>query len=309
MTLDRKAAHGETQLTDGVFRWAWRRGRDYLDRFVVGALLLGAILIVISNTLALPARPTWGQRIAFGLIGLLVAAGIVVALAFGFALIVAPYKQRNALRGLVVELEQIRAIPPEHLRELHEYARAQRELVEANTWNPRLAGALADSFGAHFPDVAMELNEWEGHLEAVVALKGKAMEHAWNRLGELGLNAGDGEPGGLNQLLVNKAFGYLDQELIWEVRDNKLWAANRGGQAILTMEGRASNPFAWVERVQDLLQEPATWPETIEIGERSQRLAEMRKPLAYGLETIQRSHELNRSPACQLCRIPTGHAT
>jgi hypothetical protein len=300
----RNAPDEEPLRTLGVFRWAWVRGRKYLDRFAVGALLLGTAFIVISNTLVVPPNPTWGQRIVFGLTGLMTAAGIVVILSFGFALLVAPYQQRNGLREIVGELEQRRDIPPEHVRELHEYARAQRELVARDTWDTRLAGALADSFASHFPDVAAELTEWEGHKTAVVSLMGRAMTHAWDRLREERLSPEDGEPGGLNQLLVNRAFGYSGPEPIWEVRDKKLWASNLGGQAIIRMDGRDSDPFGWVARVEDLLRESATWPEAMVIAQHTQRLVEMRRPLAYRLEIIERTHELNRSPSCQLCRMP-----
>ncbi len=70
------------------------------------------------------------------------------------------------------------------------------------------------------------------------------------------------------------------------------------------MEGRESDPFTWVGRVRDLLREPPSWNEVIEMARHKERLSEMRRPLAYRLEVIERRHELKRCPICELCRVP-----
>jgi hypothetical protein len=89
----------------GVFRWAWAWAWRRRGSFEVSVLALGVVSIFVSNSLALPPNPTWGQRIVNGLIGLLVALMVVIVLSLGFALLVAPYLQRNALRRRMLALQ------------------------------------------------------------------------------------------------------------------------------------------------------------------------------------------------------------
>jgi hypothetical protein len=90
----------------GVFRWAWAWAWKRRGSFEVSVLALGIVSVFVSNTLAVPPNPTWSQRILNGLIGLLIALIVVIVLSLVFALLVAPYLQRNALRRRVSELEQ-----------------------------------------------------------------------------------------------------------------------------------------------------------------------------------------------------------
>jgi hypothetical protein len=96
----------ESDPMGGVFRWAWAWAWKRRGSFEVSVLALGVVSIFVSNTLAAPPSPTWGQRILNGLIGLLIALIAVIVLSLGFALLVAPYLQRNALRRRMLALQQ-----------------------------------------------------------------------------------------------------------------------------------------------------------------------------------------------------------
>jgi hypothetical protein len=100
------AEHPGPDPMQGVFRWAWAWAWKRRGSYELSVVALGVISIFVSNTLALPPNPTWGQRIVNGLIGLLIALLLVIILSLGFAVLVAPYRQRNALRRSMLALHQ-----------------------------------------------------------------------------------------------------------------------------------------------------------------------------------------------------------
>jgi hypothetical protein len=289
----------------GVFRWAFGRVGSHLNQFALGSLGLTALIVLLSNAFALPTNATFRDRALNGLLALLFAAVTILVIAFLYAVVIGPYEQRNALRNRVRHLVQIGNMPAEHLTDLHEYAHAQRELVARNTWNPRLRGALADSFGSHFPELAKSLDEWDHGHDKTIALRGEIMTRAWLQAKAMKLTPEDGEPGGYVDLLNKVAIGFIDinsAEPIWEARGGEFRIVNIGGQqAITTTRGREDEPFAWIGQLQAAFRDTATWPEVLQFNQQSQRLDELRAPLQYRLELIEHDHELERSPNCRLC--------
>ncbi len=82
----------------GALRWARKRTRALLDRFLVGAVLLGVVAIVAGYKLVAPDNATGPERLLYA-VGAFGIAVILVGLAvFGWALWRAPYEQRNTLR-------------------------------------------------------------------------------------------------------------------------------------------------------------------------------------------------------------------
>ena len=90
--------------TRGVWRWAWIRGRQHLDRFLIGGVVLGMTALVIANFQTIPPSASPWERIAYSVGGFILALLIAVAAAFGWALFRAPYEQRDALRVSVSAL-------------------------------------------------------------------------------------------------------------------------------------------------------------------------------------------------------------
>jgi hypothetical protein len=89
-----------------VLRWALTRAKAHLDRFLVGTVVLGIVSLFVSNTLVLPANPSAGQRLLYGVVGLMLAAAVVVVIVFGYAFLRAPYEQRAVLRDLLGQAER-----------------------------------------------------------------------------------------------------------------------------------------------------------------------------------------------------------
>ncbi len=100
----------------GVLRWTWTQTRRHFNRFLVGTGSVSVLFIVVSGFLTLPPNPTTTDRISNGLIALAVAIVVVLVVTFLYALLVAPYQQRNALRARVLDLEDAQAtVPKDHM--------------------------------------------------------------------------------------------------------------------------------------------------------------------------------------------------
>jgi hypothetical protein len=81
----------------GSFRWAWRRGQAHLVGFFVGVVMLGVLAIAIANLITVPSNATVKERIAYGILAFLVSVLLASIVAFSWALIRAPYEQRDML--------------------------------------------------------------------------------------------------------------------------------------------------------------------------------------------------------------------
>lgn len=74
---------GKLDPYSGVVPWAWQRGIDHRSKFWVGGAAFSVLLA--------------GLRLN-GLIGVAVGAAILGGLTTAFAVLVAPYEQRNMLQ-------------------------------------------------------------------------------------------------------------------------------------------------------------------------------------------------------------------
>ncbi len=90
----------------GVFRWARTRARNHRGRFGVGSVLLGAFVAVLGVAIHLPSHPTTAQRMINALSGFGIAVGVILIGTLVYALVVAPYEQRNKLRRLLAESQE-----------------------------------------------------------------------------------------------------------------------------------------------------------------------------------------------------------
>lgn len=85
----------------GVFRWAYYHAVRDRAKFWVGSVGLAAAVVVVGTQVSLPAHATTTQTIVNGLVVLAIAVVGVVAATCSYALLSAPYQQRNALRGML----------------------------------------------------------------------------------------------------------------------------------------------------------------------------------------------------------------
>jgi hypothetical protein len=98
----------------GSLRWAWKQAPRHRDRFAVSVVILGLASVAISNLETIPAGASSGQRIGYTSIGFLAAVLLAVATSIIWALVRAPFEQRDALRETVLRLRtQLQSEAPE----------------------------------------------------------------------------------------------------------------------------------------------------------------------------------------------------
>ncbi len=127
----------------GVIRWSAHRAHEHLQAVVPASIGIPLIAIIAGQFIALPAKPTTADRIIQGAESLGVGVLIVALLVFTYAILVAPYEQRNALRREVVnsakEITAIRDAVYETLRlERIESSRESPDLSKPDIFNKML---------------------------------------------------------------------------------------------------------------------------------------------------------------------------
>jgi hypothetical protein len=101
---------------EGVLRRAWRVGEQYLNRFVIGGVVLGVVAALLGAVLVAPATATAGQRAIYVVGSFLAGVVVVAAGAFIVAFVRAIYAQRDEARANVkvlrAEVERLKAPRP-----------------------------------------------------------------------------------------------------------------------------------------------------------------------------------------------------
>jgi hypothetical protein len=154
----------------GIVRWALRRHRKHLGRWVVGLMLFPLVAGVVGAFVRLPPKPTTWDRVAQGLVSAAIAFGVVLFIVLAYALLVAPYEQRKALRAEAREateahfaLEASHAeahVDDDHFADLNAIAKDFLYHVEHRVECSVQKGTDWESFAAHFPDVASAIGDW-----------------------------------------------------------------------------------------------------------------------------------------------------
>lgn len=182
MTVGEKPKGGELDPSIGAVRWAAKKGSKHLNRFLAGGVILGLASAVLSNLLVAPTNATGSEKLAYAVAAFVVAVFVAAGGAFGWALIRAPFEQRDTLRLAVMELgtalsaltsESNRRQTPEYQRhrdDQHNFAAAAKQCVrqtvgrgpyQTNSFAPiAMLGQGGKNFRAHLPDVAALIDEW-----------------------------------------------------------------------------------------------------------------------------------------------------
>lgn len=81
----------------GVY-WAASRARKHIKGFILGGVIFSVVAASVSSIIKEPRHPTPLDHVYNAGVGVLVALAFISFLAFVYAIIVAPYEQRNLLR-------------------------------------------------------------------------------------------------------------------------------------------------------------------------------------------------------------------
>ena len=110
---------------------------------------------------SLPKKPSVGDRVSVAVVPVLLSLAAVAFVTFLYALIIAPYQQRNALRRQVTELRSAgeakappfyyRAGGPVH-RDVHRRTGLPRSVISSLPGPPGRVGAAGDVRGRAPPD-------------------------------------------------------------------------------------------------------------------------------------------------------------
>lgn len=163
----------------GVFRWAWYHAKEIRARFWVGAAVFSLIVALIVSRIPLPPHPTVTQNLVASVLAVIGATVVTGVGTYAYALVAAPFQQRNTLRTQLSEsaktIAALRATPVTqgHGDRLRQIATQLRDCLEHNepldygtdpaTWHR--------AFCEHFPDLQPALDRAGEADAAFVTLK------------------------------------------------------------------------------------------------------------------------------------------
>jgi hypothetical protein len=174
----------------GVFRWAYYHAVRDRAKFWVGSVGLAAIVVVVGTQVSLPTHATTTQTIVNGLEVLAIATAGVVVATYQYALLLAPYQQRNALREMlaaatdhVAQLEEA-PVSPQHAEQLRQLAeRLRRSIGSGQVLAFRTLGhddhdLWRSVFFEHFPALRPSVEAIENRAAALPALRERLTKEA-----------------------------------------------------------------------------------------------------------------------------------
>jgi hypothetical protein len=158
---------------EGTIRWTIAEVRRRLRTFLIGTVAVSLAFIAFSASQTLPTvpAPTFGTRVANGLIALGFAIAVVLVLTSAYALVVAPYQQRNALRGQVRGWRTRAAslpIPREDQEAIDHRERIVQMVASLDTPDGRYIRGLSGDEYQELREHLLESNAWVKRLVAAV---------------------------------------------------------------------------------------------------------------------------------------------
>jgi hypothetical protein len=316
----------EFSPNDSSRDWAMKKARyDYYGRSTVAYVIypLLSLLSLLLTAIELPQhRAAIWTRVLFGVGGVAFAYVALSALLVSFALIVAPYQQRDALRSNVNsddgEIAKLKLqIDSEPVGEAH--ATGLREIL--NHARPfvvdrrRIAFMTGDKevLTGHFPELGPEIEEWDvAALTRLMSLE-RATARFDSEVASLGLRPptfSSSQLVYLRDVVMWKADqGQLDEDLIieWYPLDNacpEVLALKNGRTIAITDESHLSlTREACQRRLQVFVDTMRKWPEMVTFGNaiHVSSLKESQEKLLKDLNRRIKQHGYLRGAGCPRC--------
>jgi hypothetical protein len=177
----------------GASRWARYRAREIRARFWVGAAVFSLIVAFIVSRVPLPTHPTATQNLIASVLAVIGATVLTGVISYAYALVAAPYQQRNALRAQMsvaaatIAAQQATPVSQTHGDRLRRIAGDLQDCLRlGNSLNYGADGPTwRRAFHEHFPDLRRALEAADEADTAFVELK----ERLENEVAAAGLNA------------------------------------------------------------------------------------------------------------------------
>lgn len=302
----------------GVLRWTWAKTRGHLRGLVGAGFGVPLTVGVLGGVFPLTTNPSFGDRVANGVLLLLVGFAFVGICIAVFVLLIAPYQQRNALRVIAgQQAGEIRVLGEhkvdqdalkEHLRHLQTWAASQDDPLSNN--DPLDLGVTpAVAFAKHFADAFVLLVEYNASIkeraEAWDAIALKAMEAADTRLNSNAWHVYD--------------WAARSVYTGWRpIRDDSVAVAMTGA-VIGQVQGGASivihEPIDDADEAERLAREVladlktvARWDEIPQVRDADKAIEASRRAAQEALEPVPWQTTIQYQKDCPACPHPGGHA-
>ena len=300
----------------GVLRWAYYHAVRDRAKFWVGSVGLAAVVVVVSTQVSLPAHATTTQKIVNGLVVLAIATIGVVVATYLYALLLAPYQQRNALRGMLAEaaarVDALATTPvsPQHADQLRQVAeRVRRSILTGELPAYRTPGRddqeiWRSAFFEHFPELCPSLEIVEDRDREARLLR--------DRLKQAAHAAGMDRPPWQFDEFIMAVADVINRRAIQGILEglfNFNWVQEGGlvglddpvyGPTILSLADPTEDTTKYKETFEEFFREAERWPEAKNF--RSTSLARNRagQKLQEELDIIVNTETF--TTRCRLCR-------
>lgn len=219
---------------------------------------------------------------------------------------------------LILAVNRQGQIPEQHVRELHRYAKAQKEMVVAGSQRGGIydqaqgSDVVADAFRAHFPHVGAALKRWNESRQGVRDAYARIDAEATAEMSRLGLK--DVQASSLHGVLTAPSMAYQAIRGIWGVEDSGLFATgDRPGEGLKGAPGPRFHlastrfleqaPFQKAGELQAALVASLESPDVLLARELTEQAQQQGIPLAHDLEVIEHSYEIERAKGCASCAM------
>jgi hypothetical protein len=301
----------------GVFRWAYHHAVHDRAKFWVGSVGLSASIVVVATQVALPAHPTTAQKIVNGLVVLGIAVGAVVAVTYLYALLVAPFQQRNVLRqelaaarAHVGELETV-PVGVQHADQLQQVAERVKRSIERGEFPAYRTPGRDDqdvwrsAFFEHFPALRSLLEAVEGKQRPGLLLRQRLTREA----SAAGMDKPPWHPDEFIPILGNTiearaATGLLEGEFNFNwVQDGGLVGLDDPtyGPTYLSLDDPTEDITGYKRDFEEFFRQAERWPEAKDLKPAAEASYLAAQELRGKLEVVVNTETI--TTRCPLCRL------
>ncbi|HEU5392802.1 MAG TPA: hypothetical protein VFV73_43630 [Streptosporangiaceae bacterium] len=301
----------------GVFRWAYHHAVRDRAKFWVGSLGLTAVIVVVATQIVPPTHPTAAQKIVNGLVVLAIAAGAIVAATYLYALVVAPFQQRNALRqelaaarAHVLELEKA-PVSAQHADQLRQVAERVKRSIDRGEFPAYRTPGRDDqdlwrsAFFEHFPALRPLLEAVEGKQRPALLLHERLTREA----SAAGMDKPPWHPDEFIPIIANiiqarAVTGLLEGEFNFNwVQDGALVGLDdpTHGPTYLSLDDPTEDITGYTKCFEEFFREAERWPETRDLQPAAAASYLAAQELSRKLEVVMNSETI--TTRCPLCRL------